>query len=76
MKEIVILGTGCAGCTALYETVKQAVKELQIEACVEKEQDMMKIMEYDVMSLPAMVVDGKVLSAGKRLSLDEVKALL
>ena len=74
--EIKVLGTGCASCKALFATVQQAVTELGIEATVIKEEDLMKIMEYNVMSLPALVVDGKVVSKGKKLSVDEVKELL
>ena len=58
--EIKVLGTGCVGCKALYATVEQVVKELALEAVVTKEEDLMKIMEYNVMTLPALVVDGKV----------------
>ncbi len=74
--EIKVLGTGCAGCKAIYETVKQAVGELELNATVVKEEDIMKIMSYNVMQLPALVVDGEVISKGRRLSLAEVKELL
>lgn len=74
--EIKVLGTGCAGCVALYNTVKEAVSQLGINAEVVKEEDLMKIMEYNVMSLPALVVDGKVVSKGKKLSVEQVKELL
>ena len=74
--EIKVLGTGCASCKALFVTVQQAVAELGIEAAVIKEEDLMKIMEYNVMSLPALVVNGKVVSKGRKLSVDEVKELL
>ena len=74
--EIKVLGTGCASCKALFATVQQAVTELGIEATVIKEEDLMKIMEYNVMSLPALVVNEKVVSKGKKLSIDEVKDLL
>lgn len=74
--EIKVLGTGCAGCRALYETVNQAVKDLGTDANVIKEEDIMKIMSYNVMKLPALVIDEKVVSSGKKLSLDEAKALL
>lgn len=70
--EIKVLGTGCAGCKALHETVKQAVAELGLAATVVKEEDIVKIMSYNVMTLPALAVVAK----GKRLSLDEVKKLL
>lgn len=74
--EIRVLGTGCAGCRALYETTKQAISELGCDVVLIKEEDLLKIMEYNVLSLPALVIDGKVVSAGKRLSLAEVKELI
>lgn len=58
MKEIKVLGTGCAGCKALYATVEKVVSDFGLEATVVKEEDLMRIMEYNVMSLPALVVDG------------------
>lgn len=73
---IKVLGTGCAGCRALHETVKRAVAELGIAAEVVKEEDIVQIMSYNVMTLPALVVDGRVVSKGKRLTLDEVKTIL
>lgn len=73
--EIKVLGTGCASCKALYRTVEQTVKELGLTAEIIKEEDLMKIMEYNVMSLPALVVDGKVVAKGK-ISAQEIKAIL
>ena len=73
---IKVLGTGCAGCKALHETVIKAVAELKLSADVIKEEDLMKIMGYNVMSLPALVIDEKVVSKGKRLSIDEVKSFI
>jgi small redox-active disulfide protein 2 len=74
--EIKVLGTGCANCKALHETVKQAVAELGIEATIIKEEDLMQIMNYNVMSLPGLVINEKVVSAGKKLSMADVKAFL
>ena len=73
---IKVLGTGCAGCKALHETVIKAVAELNLSADVIKEEDLMKIMGYNVMSLPALVIDEKVVSKGKLLSIDEVKSFI
>lgn len=74
--EIKVLGTGCASCKALFETVNQVVAELAINATVIKEEDLIKIMEFNVMSVPALVIDGKVVSAGKKLTASQVKELL
>lgn len=75
MKEIKVLGTGCASCKALYATVERVVDDFGIDASVTKEEDIMKIIEYNIMTLPALVVDDKVVAFGK-LSYDQVKEVL
>lgn len=70
---IKILGTGCTNCKKLEENANQAVKELGIDAKVEKVEDFMAIMKYGVMKTPALVVDEQVKSAGKVLSAEEIK---
>jgi len=75
MKQIKVLGTGCATCKALYSTVERVVADLGINVELVKEEDIIKIMEYNVLTLPALVVDGKVVAKGK-LSYEEVKKLL
>lgn len=75
-KEIKVLGTGCASCKALYNTVMEVVANLGIEASVEKVEDLEKIMDYNVMSLPALVVDGKVVAKGRKLSIGDIKQLI
>ena len=74
--EIKILGTGCAGFNALYETTIQAVAVLALNAKIVTVVDMMQIINYNVLSLPGLVIDEKVVSAGKKLSLADVKELL
>ncbi len=74
--EIKVLGTGCPSCKTLYETTQQTIAELGSDATLVKEEDLLKIIEYNILSLPALVIDGKVVSAGKQLSLKEVKELL
>ncbi|WP_302151499.1 thioredoxin family protein [uncultured Alistipes sp.] len=74
--KIEVLVTGCAGCRALYETVLKAVEEMGIDADVVKEESLERIIASGVMTLPALVINGKVVSKGRRLSLDEVKRLL
>lgn len=73
--EIKVLGTGCSGCKALHGVVLDVVNELGINANVEKIEDLMRIMEYNVMSLPALVIDGKVVAKGK-LTREQVKKYL
>lgn len=76
MKEIEVLGTGCSGCRALYETVTRVVGELGLEASVVRQENLERIIACGVMALPALVIDGEVVSTGRRLSADEVKELL
>lgn len=73
--EIKVLGTGCANCKALFATVEKVVNELGIQAEIIKEEDLMKIMEYNVMTLPALVINGKVVAKG-RINAGEVKELI
>jgi len=74
--EIKVLGPGCANCHKMEELAKIALKELGIEAGVEKISDIQEIMRY-TMSTPGLVVNGKLKHSGKPLpSLDKVKALI
>ena len=71
--EIKVLGTGCAKCMQLEKTVKEAVKELGIDAKIEEVKDIKKIMQYPILTTPGLVIDGKVVCSGKIPSKDEVK---
>jgi small redox-active disulfide protein 2 len=73
--EIKILGMGCSSCKALYAMVEKVMKETGINATLEKVEDMQKIMSYNVMSMPALVIDEKVVAKG-RISEEEVRKLL
>lgn len=74
--EIKILGTGCAKCRAMFQLTEQAVNELRLEASVVKEEDILKIISYKILGLPALVVDGEVVSAGHDLTKEEIKVLI
>ena len=74
--KIEILGTGCAKCKALENNTKEALTKIGGFHSVEKVEDVMKIMEYGVMSTPGLVVDGKVKSTGKLLNVDEIVSIL
>ncbi len=74
--KIQVLGTGCAKCKQLMANAEKAVAELGVQATVEKVEDLREIMKFGVMTTPALAVDGKVKSAGKVLSPQDVKLLL
>jgi small redox-active disulfide protein 2 len=76
MKQLQILGTGCAKCTNLAAATEQAAKTLGIEYEMEKVTDLNRIMSFGVMMTPALVVDGKVKSAGRVPSLEDIKKML
>ena len=65
MMKIKVLGSGCAKCKVLYNNVNSAVRELGIDAEVEKVEDFSKISEFGVMSTPALVIDEKVVAFGQ-----------
>lgn len=73
---IKILGTGCAKCKELEAKAKEAVAKSGKFASVEKVEDIQKIMEYGVMSTPGLVINDKVVSTGKVLSVDEIVKLI
>ena len=73
---IKVLGAGCKSCHEMYENVKQAVRNIGLNIEVEYITDMQKIMEYGVMSMPALVVNEKVVSQGKVLKSVNVEKLL
>lgn len=73
---IKVLGAGCKSCHELYENAKEAVKEMGLSVEVEYITDMQKVMEYGVMSMPAVVVNEKVVSTGKVLKVADVEKLL
>lgn len=70
--EIKILGMGCAKCMKLYDFAQGAVEELGIDASIQKVEDIKDIMSYGVMSTPALVIDKKVIFAGKTASKKEL----
>lgn len=74
--NIKVLGAGCKSCEALLNSTKEAVANKDIDTEVEYITDMEKVMSYGVMSMPALVIDGKVVSAGKVLKAKEVEKLL
>ncbi len=74
--EIKILGTGCPKCKALEKATINALAELDIAANVSKVEDIMQIMNYGVVSTPALVIDEKVVIKGRIPSENEIKEIL
>ena len=71
-----VLGSGCAKCNALEQATREAQAELGMETTIDHVTDFAQIAAYGVMTTPALVVDGKVVSYGKVLKKDETKALI
>ena len=63
--KIKILGTGCAKCHQLEQSVKEVLKEMQVEASVEDVRDIKKILEYPILMTPGLVIDEKLVLSGK-----------
>lgn len=74
--RVKVLGSGCAKCNALELATKTALEQLGMDTTIEHVTDFAKIAAYGVMSTPALVVDGKVVSYGKVLKTEEVVAIL
>jgi small redox-active disulfide protein 2 len=76
MKRVQVLGPGCARCNDLLENVRRAVRELGIEAVVEKVTDINAILDLGALMTPALAVDGELRMVGKVPSVEELKSLL
>ncbi|HHV04202.1 MAG: thioredoxin family protein [Bacteroidales bacterium] len=74
--EIKILGAGCAKCKTTVAIVEKVVSEANIEATIEKVEDMMEIMRYQILSTPAVIVDGQIKIKGRVPSESEVRKAL
>ena len=74
--EIKILGTGCSKCEKLEKNLDIVLKELNIDATIEKVDDLIELVSYGVMSTPGFVVNDEVKSVGKALSVKEIKKIL
>jgi small redox-active disulfide protein 2 len=74
--KIEVLGSGCSKCKTLEKLTREVVSETGIKAEIEKVEDIMRIMNYGVMSTPALVIDQKVVSKGRIPSKDEIKEFI
>ena len=74
--SVKVLGSGCAKCNQLEAATKAALEQLGMDTTIDHVTDFSEIAAYGVMSTPALVVDGKVVSYGKVLKTDEIVAIL
>jgi len=74
--NIQVLGTGCAKCKSLEKVTREVVEKNGIDASISKVEDIMEIMKFNVLTTPALVIDGKVVIKGRVPSMDELKEIL
>ncbi|HBJ80734.1 thioredoxin family protein [Pseudothermotoga sp.] len=75
-KKIEILGKGCARCKQTEKIVRMALEELNVDAVIEKVEDIAEIIARGVVSTPAIAVNGKIVLSGKIPTLEEEKKLI
>jgi small redox-active disulfide protein 2 len=76
MHTIQVLGTGCRRCDALYASAQQAASACGVDCEMERITDIVKMLDFNVVALPALVIDGKVVSTGSVPSPDKIRRLL
>lgn len=74
--EIIVLGTGCAKCNNVYTIAEKAIEETGTDATLRKEEDIMNIIDYNVRSTPAVIIDGRIVCQGRVPSEKEFKEWL
>ncbi|MFA6580978.1 MAG: thioredoxin family protein [Paludibacter sp.] len=74
--NIQILGTGCPKCKSLEKATREVVEQNGIDASITKVEDIVEIMKFNIMTTPALVLDGKVVVKGRVPSMDELKQIL
>jgi small redox-active disulfide protein 2 len=76
MKSIKVLGPGCPKCKTTYQNALEAVKQLGIEAKVEKIEDLQEMFKYDVLTTPVLIIDEVVKIKGRVADVAEIRQLL
>jgi len=74
--EVLVLGPGCKKCVLTYDAIKKVVDQTGAEVSLRKVEDIMEIMKYNVMTTPAVVVDGEVKVKGHVPSEAEIKKII
>jgi small redox-active disulfide protein 2 len=76
MKTIKVLGPGCSKCRTTYNNVLEAVKQMGIEANVEKIEDIEEMLKYNVLTTPVLMIDEVAKVKGRVADINEIKKLL
>ena len=76
MTQIKVLGTGCPKCKTTYTNVLEALKKADIEAAVEKVEDIEEIMKYNILSTPALMINDQIKIKGRVAKVNEIIELL
>ena len=74
--KIKILGPGCSRCTTLERITRDAIAEMGITAEIEKEEDIIKIMNFGILHTPGLVINEKLILSGRIPSTDEMKEII
>ena len=74
--EVKVLGPGCAKCKTTFQVIEKVIKENNLDVKLTKVDDIMEMMSYNIMTTPAVVVDGEVRMKGQVPSENDVKRLL
>lgn len=74
--EVKVLGPGCAKCKTTFQVIEKVIKENNLDVKLTKVDDIMEMMSYNIMTTPAVVVDGEVKMKGQVPSGSDVKRLL
>ena len=74
--EVKVLGPGCAKCKTTFQVIEKVIKENNLDVMLTKVDDIMEMMSYNIMTTPAVVVDGEVRMKGQVPSESDVKRLL
>ena len=76
MTQIKVLGPGCPKCKTTYKNVEEALKQINVEADLEKVEDIEEMMKYNVLSTPVLMIDGEMKVKGRVAQISEIIELL